>query len=238
MVGPPNSETVDDTDLERGDASGSSTTRDKENEIGGSSSSSSSGYNYCTTKGDIVLSPSKEKKNVAKDPKKEESTDDVSETQVSEQDEENAQVVCSICLNEYEQGEEIAWSPNKNCEHFFHRACIVEWLLSHDDCPCCRLDFLCFNEEEEQLQEEEDGQGDGRPTTSAAIRLSSRRTHQPPISVPAVNLDDDDNLQLAHGLRLFLHYSETPSFASFVRGAESGGGAEEEENPGPASTLR
>jgi hypothetical protein len=95
-----------------------------------------------------------------------------------ENDEEHAEdsgEACSICLNEYVEGDEICWSRNRSCNHVFHRECILEvrceiislasskglwnlstnyglfvllcfiilqWLLRHDDCPCCRHNFL------------------------------------------------------------------------------------------------
>lgn len=49
---------------------------------------------------------------------------------------------CGICLCEYEDGDEICISPNHECQHAFHKECMVEWLMSHDDCPCCRKDYL------------------------------------------------------------------------------------------------
>lgn len=49
---------------------------------------------------------------------------------------------CYICLENYEHGEEIAWSPNPDCEHVFHACCITGWLMKHDACPLCRQDFL------------------------------------------------------------------------------------------------
>jgi hypothetical protein len=50
---------------------------------------------------------------------------------------------CAICLTEYVEGDEICWSPsNDDCHHVFHRQCILEWLYRHDECPCCRNDFL------------------------------------------------------------------------------------------------
>lgn len=56
---------------------------------------------------------------------------------------------CSICLRQYECGEEIAWSPNNNkangvtkCPHAFHFSCIQTWLTRNRSCPCCRQPFL------------------------------------------------------------------------------------------------
>ncbi len=56
---------------------------------------------------------------------------------------------CPICIETYKMGEEIAWSFNEKCHHAFHLECISDWLMSHDDCPMCRLDYLNINESEE-----------------------------------------------------------------------------------------
>jgi len=61
----------------------------------------------------------------------------------------DAERTCAICLNEYADQDEISWSHNPKCNHFFHRECIAEWLMSHDECPCCRLNFLSFEENDE-----------------------------------------------------------------------------------------
>jgi len=42
---------------------------------------------------------------------------------------------CSICLCEYEKGEQIKIIP---CVHFFHRHCIDEWMRRSCDCPICK----------------------------------------------------------------------------------------------------
>ena len=51
-------------------------------------------------------------------------------------------VVCSICLVDYVDGDEICKSRNKKCKHVFHRSCIKQWLMWHDDCPYCRCIYL------------------------------------------------------------------------------------------------
>ena len=54
--------------------------------------------------------------------------------------------MCPICCEEYEKGDDIAWSKNEDCVHAFHTDCIVPWLLEHSDCPMCRNDYLCLEE--------------------------------------------------------------------------------------------
>ena len=134
-------------------------------------------------KGDVILQPACSDQE-AKTPR----ITDLTETEAS--DDTYFQTTCPICLNEYEEGDEISWSPNRHCNHFFHRACIVEWLLSHNECPCCRLNFLSFDNEGE-----EDG---GRTSGVRNSSLSGSR------------LPDSDEEQVVRGFRLFLHLANTP----------------------------
>ncbi|KGN44159.1 NEP1-interacting protein-like 1 [Cucumis sativus] len=45
-------------------------------------------------------------------------------------------ISCSICLEEFEDGEIGRILPN--CDHFFHVVCIDQWLHLHGSCPFCR----------------------------------------------------------------------------------------------------
>lgn len=51
---------------------------------------------------------------------------------------------CKICLDTFEVGEFIGCSHNTNCIHYFHKDCIINWLISGENvtCPICRRDFL------------------------------------------------------------------------------------------------
>ena len=42
---------------------------------------------------------------------------------------------CSICIGEFEVGEELR---QLKCSHFFHKSCIDEWLARVDICPLCK----------------------------------------------------------------------------------------------------
>ena len=50
---------------------------------------------------------------------------------------------CPICMEPYKAGDEIAWSKNEHCVHAFHLDCMMGWLMSNNDCPMCRQDYLC-----------------------------------------------------------------------------------------------
>lgn len=45
---------------------------------------------------------------------------------------------CSICLGEYEEGEELLKLP---CNHVYHDECILSWTSNHVKCPLCNFDL-------------------------------------------------------------------------------------------------
>ena len=49
---------------------------------------------------------------------------------------------CDICLLEYQVGDTVAWSPNLECRHTYHRDCVLDWLVRKPTCPNCRHDYL------------------------------------------------------------------------------------------------
>lgn len=53
-----------------------------------------------------------------------------------------AQLDCSICLQAYENGEQIALAKTDKCNHVFHKECIQMWLIENDDCPLCRCQII------------------------------------------------------------------------------------------------
>jgi hypothetical protein len=46
-------------------------------------------------------------------------------------------VVCSICLLQFANGDEVRDLPT--CKHFFHKGCLDHWLQSDSTCPLCRM---------------------------------------------------------------------------------------------------
>lgn len=49
------------------------------------------------------------------------------------------QTMCSICLVDFEEQEEIVELPI--CNHHFHKPCLKQWLEMHPQCPYCRSDI-------------------------------------------------------------------------------------------------
>src|SRR4051794_33927091 len=50
----------------------------------------------------------------------------------------NEEAKCGICLQDYEEGEELKTLPR--CLHHFHATCIDKWLGINKICPVCRAD--------------------------------------------------------------------------------------------------
>ena len=54
---------------------------------------------------------------------------------------------CTICLCEFEEGENVRRLP---CMHLFHTGCVDQWLTSNKRCPICRVDIETQIESKEQ----------------------------------------------------------------------------------------
>jgi len=59
---------------------------------------------------------------------------------ISDDENDETNFECSICLDPYINGEEI--SASESCSHIFHKDCVLEWLLKSDLCPCCRTQMI------------------------------------------------------------------------------------------------
>lgn len=46
---------------------------------------------------------------------------------------------CTVCLETFLPGEQVAVTP---CNHMFHQECIAPWVKGHGNCPVCRF-ALC-----------------------------------------------------------------------------------------------
>jgi len=58
---------------------------------------------------------------------------------------------CSICLGEYEKGDElVSLTP---CRHVFHEECISAWTNQNTRCPLCNIDLVNDLQQQQQQQQ-------------------------------------------------------------------------------------
>ena len=55
---------------------------------------------------------------------------------------EDSEHLCSICFSKFNNLSYVLELPE--CKHIFHFKCIVSWLETHPNCPCCRSDLLVY----------------------------------------------------------------------------------------------
>jgi hypothetical protein len=49
---------------------------------------------------------------------------------------------CDICMMDYELDDKISQSKHADCDHVFHKECILDWMHKKHTCPCCRRNYL------------------------------------------------------------------------------------------------
>ncbi|CAJ1948407.1 unnamed protein product [Cylindrotheca closterium] len=76
---------------------------------------------------------------------------------------------CAICLQGYKIGDEICNPTQSPCSHYFHRGCLVPWLLKHNVCPCCRVQYLPLPREKGDNEAEESELLEPTTTTGPSI---------------------------------------------------------------------
>jgi hypothetical protein len=59
---------------------------------------------------------------------------------------------CAICLDAFSDGELI--NESTDCQHFFHKDCLLGWLDQHDVCPCCRRTMVTEQDWKRVMQED------------------------------------------------------------------------------------
>ncbi|KAL3943243.1 MAG: hypothetical protein SGBAC_002688 [Bacillariaceae sp.] len=114
-------------------------------------------------------------------------TDSQKESDLTDYDDNDDQPMCAICVASYEEGDEICWSNNHKCQHCFHKECIQEWLLLHEECPFCRLPFL--PEKEKEKEKENDSDNAAEEEGAGSDTDTSHGTE----SIPDSGSDDDDD---------------------------------------------
>eukprot|EP00985_Skeletonema_marinoi_P014801 scaffold7538_cov235-Skeletonema_marinoi.AAC.2 len=86
---------------------------------------------------------------------------------------------CSICLDEYEMGEQIRVLP---CQHTFHSECIFPWLTERSPtCPLCKAMFEAVHVDEDEEQQQQQQQQSGSNDT--ANDNEEEQSHQTEASI-------------------------------------------------------
>ncbi|KAJ3156428.1 hypothetical protein HDU89_004210 [Geranomyces variabilis] len=86
---------------------------------------------------------------------------------------------CSVCQDEYTEGEAVTALP---CKHLFHGACIEHWLKVNGTCPVCRHSLVSAGKE-----------GTSEPSASTS------QTAPSPQNAAASSSADDDNRPVRSG---------------------------------------
>ena len=60
------------------------------------------------------------------------------QTLTKEMLEKGEQKNCSICLDDFVEGDKIIYLP---CFHYYHSACIEKWTKTSDKCPLCNIEI-------------------------------------------------------------------------------------------------
>jgi hypothetical protein len=98
----------------------------------------------------------------------------------------NTDNVCSVCLEPFCQGEEVAWSRELKCQHCFHSECLVPWLMKHGECPVCRIEF--FNKED--FSDNSDRQLN-ETNAQAPLSASSSLEQEGGVNIPTTTSDEE-----------------------------------------------
>ncbi|XP_046546377.1 E3 ubiquitin-protein ligase Arkadia-like [Haliotis rubra] len=67
----------------------------------------------------------------------------------SENPDEDGPEKCTICLCEFEEGEDVRRLP---CMHLFHIECVDQWLSTNKKCPICRVDIEAGSKDQISLE--------------------------------------------------------------------------------------
>lgn len=79
---------------------------------------------------------------------------------------------CSICLCDYEKGENVSRLP---CDHIYHEGCIKSWTESHFRCPLCNYDLMQGYDQPVNVQAQQQAVEEQRAFRTMALSTLGRR---------------------------------------------------------------
>ncbi|XP_010545310.1 PREDICTED: E3 ubiquitin-protein ligase RNF126-B-like [Tarenaya hassleriana] len=119
---------------------------------------------------------------------------------------------CSVCLEDFEKGEEAKEMP---CKHKFHRRCILPWLELHSSCPVCRYVLPPPAGDEDETTKVERGR---------AVEESNSRSDN--------GRNEEEEGRNRNGRRFSFTWPFGGLFSSSASGSGAGGGGENSSNGG------
>ncbi|KAL7536888.1 hypothetical protein ACHAXR_007474 [Thalassiosira sp. AJA248-18] len=79
---------------------------------------------------------------------------------------------CSICLCEYEHGEQVTRLP---CDHIYHESCLNSWTDNHVRCPLCNYDLMDGYEQPVSVRQQQAHAEEQRAYRNMALSTLGRR---------------------------------------------------------------
>ena len=112
------------------------------------------------------------------------------------------EVVCSICLGEYDEEAPAIQSPT--CSHCFHKECLLDWLQGPSivECPCCRKPLVHEDEvyatarkmrKERRKRRKQQEHDHTDRTTEDDVLLYPTESSSPPSSEEQVSSSDESS---------------------------------------------
>lgn len=105
---------------------------------------------------------------------------------------------CSVCLNEFQDGETLRLLPK--CNHAFHIPCIDTWLASHTNCPNCRAGIFMSTPNFQSISQtpQNSGLNSGRLEESQVevsgnnINRESERERESEVLEVSIDMEDEE----------------------------------------------
>ncbi|QHN87229.1 E3 ubiquitin-protein ligase SGR9, amyloplastic-like [Arachis ipaensis] len=85
---------------------------------------------------DFIIEESMENTNIKMVPTSKNAIDSLEEVKLEKNN--NATERCSICLSEFDYGDDAEQVLSMPCKHVYHQECIIHWLKTSHLCPLCR----------------------------------------------------------------------------------------------------